>query len=57
VKLRLARSSSSKVGNAILESSWREMKVLLVLLNLISLTAILYISGLLSYNRGDLLAT
>ena len=32
------------------------MKVLLVLLDLISLTAILHISGLLNSNRGDLRA-
>ena len=56
MKLRLARSSTSQVGNTILEGSRRQMKVLLVLLDLISLTAILHISGLLNSNRGDLLA-
>jgi hypothetical protein len=52
VKLRLARASSSQVRDTILESSGREMKVLLILLNLISLAAVLHISGLLPPSNG-----
>jgi type IV secretory pathway component VirB8 len=53
VKLRLARASSSQVRHTILESSRREMKILLILLNLISLTAVLHISGLLPSKRRN----